>query len=223
MTGNAIFIAVMAGLLLVGSIPLLVLFRNLNARTAARAEALRSQGRETSGEVERVWRTSGKESHNMVRYAFSANGVRLQGESRVPPSLWNGVRKSGFLPIRYLPSDPNINHPAGWEDRPDAAWMQFILPGVMAISGIVLVITLRRQAEMTAEGLPAVGVVTRCVSVKGGWAVRYRFRMKGGAVASGASQVRRRMEVGATICVLYLPQNPRRNQVYPTTLYRVTQ
>jgi hypothetical protein len=223
MTGSALFMAVIAGLMILGCVPLFLFIRTQDNRVKARNEVLRTQGREATGEVQRLWRTSGKESRNMVKYAFTANGVRLNGQSSVPSARWDKVRRAGFLPIRYLPSDPAVNHPAAWEQSTEPAWAPFTAPAMLAAGGSFLVFILRRQAQLMAQGLPAVGVVTRSSRVKGGWALRYQFRMKDGGVASGSSHVRRRGEVGATVCVLYLPQNPRRNQVYPTGLYRVTQ
>ncbi len=223
MTGSALFMAVIAGLMILGCVPLFLFIRTQDDRVKARNEVLRTQGREATGEVQRLWRTSGKESRNMVEYAFTANGVRLNGQSSVPSARWDNVRKAGFLPIRYLPSDPAVNHPAAWEQSTEPAWAPFTAPAILLAGGSFLVVILRRQAELMAQGMPAVGVVTRSSRVKGGWALRYQFRMKDGSTALGSSQVRRRVEVGATVCVLYLPQNPRRNQVYPTGLYRVTQ
>jgi len=223
MTGRAIFMAVLAVMLLLGSIPLFLMLRNDNQRDTARAEALRTQGREVTGEIVRLWHNSNKSHTPMLTYAFTANGVRMRGDSSVPGEFWDKIRKAGFLPIRYLPSDPNVNHPVAWEPPIEPAWLTFLLPAVLAAVSMGLVINLRRQAQVAAEGTPAAGVVTRCFRVKGGWAVRYQFRMKDGAVGRGSSQIHRRLEIGEAICVLYLPQNPRRNQMYPTCLYRVTQ
>jgi hypothetical protein len=221
MTGRAIFTAIMAGTLLLGSIPAFVFFRSQNERNMARAEALRTQGSEANGEIVRLWHSSNKSHTPMVTYAFTANGIRLKGDASVPGEWWGKIQKAGFLPIRYLPSDPSINHPAAWDPPTDPAWVPFILPVALAGVSIFLLINLRRQARLAAEGVPAAGVVTKCFRVKGGWAVRYQFRMKDGAIGRGSSQVPGRLEVGAAICVLYLPQNPRRNQKYPTCFYRV--
>jgi hypothetical protein len=223
MTGRAIFMAVLSGMLLLGSIPLFLMLRSDNQRDTARAQALRTQGREANGEIVRLWRQSNKSHTPMVTYAFTANGIRLTGDASVPGEFWDKIQKAGFLLIRYLPSDPKINHPLAWEPSTEPAWVPFLLPAVLAGASIVLVINLRRQAAVAAEGVPTAGVVTKCFRVKGGWAVRYQFRIKDGAVRRGSSQVPLRLEVGAAICVLYLPQNPRRNQMYPTCLYRVAQ
>ena len=222
MTGRGIFMAIMGAILLLGSIPLFLLLHSENARQNVRAEALRTQGVEAAGEIVRLWHSGDKSHTPMVTYAFTANGIRLRGDSSVPGGVWGNLQKAGFLPIRYVPSDTSINHPVAWEPSTMPDWVPFILPVVLAAVAIALLISLRRQSEVAAEGLPAAGVVTKCSRVKGGFAVRYQFRMKDGAIARGSSHVPRRLEVGATVCVLYLPQNPRRNQMYPTSLYRVT-
>jgi hypothetical protein len=223
MTGRALFTAVFAAMLLLSSIPVILKLRSNNQHDAARAEALRTQGREASGEIVALWRKSDKSHTPMVTYLFTANGVRLRGDSSVPGEFWEKIRKAGFLPIRYLPSDPSVNHPVAWDPPVEPAWLPFLLPALLAGLGTGLLINLRRHAEVAAEGVPAVGVVTKCFRVKGGWAVRYQFRMKDGTAGKGSSQVQRRVEIGANICVLYLPQNPRRNQMYPMCMYRVTQ
>jgi hypothetical protein len=223
MTGRAIAVVIMGGLFLLGSVPLFIFFRGENVRQTARAEALRTQSLQATGEIVRLWHSDNKEHTPMVTYAFTANGIRLQGDSSVPEKLWEGIRKAGFMPIRYLPSDPSINHPLAWEPSIEPAWVPFTLPVLLAGVAIGLLIHVRRQGQVAAEGVPAVGVVNRCFRVKGGWAVRYQFRMKDGAIARGSSQAGHRLEVGSAICVLYLPPNPRRNQMYPLRFYRVTQ
>jgi hypothetical protein len=50
---------------------------------------------------------------------------------------------------------------------------------------------------------------------------RYQFRTPDGAVLKGRDRISGRTEPGATVCVLYLPDSPKRNYIYPMTLYRV--
>jgi hypothetical protein len=219
MSARAIFMAVVAALLLAAAVPMFLLVQNEGAQRAARIESLRAQGREAQGEITRLWR-EGNSSTPMVAYAFSADGRRFQGKSSVPARLWDGLQKGGFLPVRFLPSDPKINHPLAWEESPQPPWVPFLFPAWLVGWGIVLAAKLRLQAAVVAEGLPTAGIVTGCHRTKGGWTVRYRFRTKDGAMAKGSTQTRK-METGATVCVLYLPQNPRRNLMYPACLYRV--
>jgi hypothetical protein len=223
MTGSGIVVAILAAMVLLGSVPLLVLLRSANARDKAQAEALRTEGRETAGQIVRLWHTTGKSHTPTVTYAFTANGTRLHADATVPGEFWSGLRTGGVLPVRYLPSDPNINHPAAWEISTVPDWMPFLLPALLGGIGILFLTLLRRQAQVAANGIPAAGVVTKCFRVKSGWVVRYRFHTKDGAIARGSSQAAGRLEESATICVLYLTKNPKRNQMYPTGLYRVRQ
>jgi hypothetical protein len=207
---------------LIAAITLGVWLNHDGERQAGQTAALRSQGQEASAEITRLWH-QGKSSTPMVAYAFTANGIRIRGDAAVPQSVWPALRKAGFLPVRFLPSNPTVNHPAGWERPALPAWFPFLIPGVWAIGSGILLFSVRRQGQVAAEGLPAAGVVSRCTRIKGGWSVRYQFRAKDGVIAKGRDRVWSRLEPGAAICVLYLPENPRRNYVYPLSLYRVAE
>jgi hypothetical protein len=221
MSGRGIFKATVAVVLMVASVPAFLFLRNHSLQQAARIERLRVEGREATGEIVRLWRSGDRSATHMVAYAFSADGRRLRGEASAPPKLWDGLRKAGFLPVRYLPSDPGVNHPAAWDESRLPVWLVLLFPAMLLGGGVVILVVLRRQATLLAEGLTAPGVVTRCLRTKDGWRVRYQFRMKDGAVAKGSAQMSRRLEAGATLCVLYLQQNPRRNQTYPVCSYRL--
>ena len=220
LTGRGKFMVAMAWMFLIAAIPLYVWMHNQQVQTSAQNELLRTQGKDAHGEIVRLWRRD-RGRIPMVGYAFTANGVRLTGESSVPSGMWAGVQKAGFLPVRYLPSDPSINHPAAWEAKTNPAWMPFLFPAMLAAGGGFLLWNLHRQSLLAAEGMPAAGVVTKCFRIKNGWVVRYQFRMKDGTVTSGRDRRDRKLEAGAPVCVLYSSENPRRNQLYPTCMYRV--
>jgi hypothetical protein len=221
LSGRGKLMAVMGWIFLMASIPVYILMQNQDRERTARVEALRTQGREANGEIVRLWHSSGKSHTPMVSYAFTANGVRLHGESSVPGDSWDGIQKVGFLPIRYLPSNPATNHPAAWEESGPPAWMTFIFPVILVVAGAFMLWNLRRQSQVAAEGVPAAGVVTKCFRVKNGWVVRYQFRVKDGTVGFGRDQVHRKLEAGAAVCVLYLPEKPGRCFLYPMCSYRV--
>jgi hypothetical protein len=220
LTGRGKFMTIMAWMLLIAAIPLYVWMHNQEAQTKAHSELLRTQGQEATGEIMRLWRRD-RGRVPMVGYAFTANGVRLAGEASVPSAMWPSIQKAGFLPVRYVPSNPAINHPAAWEASTPPDWMAFLVPAMLVAGGGLLLWKIHRQSQLAAEGTPAAGVVTRCFRVKSGWMVRYQFRLKDGTVASGRDQIYRKLEAGAPVCVLYRSENPRRNQLYPTCMYRV--
>ena len=220
-SGRGMLNVILGGVFLIAAIVLGVWLRNEGAQDRAHAELLRTQGQEANGEITQLWhRDRGRV--NMVSYAFTANGVRIRGESPVPDGQWKSIQKAGFLKVRFLPSNPGVNHPAAWdESNPVPAWFPILVPSMWAVGSVILLISLLRQRKVAAEGLPAAGVITRCFRIKGGWAARYQFRMNDGTVAAGRDRVYSRLEPGATVCVLYLPENPRRNYLYPLSLYRV--
>jgi hypothetical protein len=157
----------------------------------------------------------------MVGYYFTVNGVRLRGQASVPPDVWPAIRKAGFTPIRYLPSNPAINHPALWDEGATPVWMQYVFPAMLAVGAGLLLWNLRRHSQMVAEGTPAPGVVVRSLRVKNGYAARYRFRTRDGTIVAGRDRTSFKLEPGATVCVLYRAENSRANQLYPGSVYRV--
>ena len=180
------------------------------AREIAVSTKLRRESREAAGMVTRL-RTRGT---TRVTYAFSADGVAFTGQCSVSLDHWRGLRKGGPLPIRFLPSDPGINHPAAWEG-PEGDWWSPCVPSTpLAALGIWSLISVRRRRQLQAEGLPTAGVVVTCNRFPGGWVARYQFRTQDGCVVAGSDKVRERLDIGTTICVLHLPQHPRRNLVY---------
>ena len=219
---SASAIAPIAGALLILLVTAAVVPRihGIMAAQTAWTQPLRREGRDTIGEVKELRHRPGGEY--IVRYTFTANGAVFTGESSAPENIWNGIRKAAPLPIRSLPSNPVINHPAAWEQSAGATRFLFVLL-LLPISGGILILTrLFRQRRLVAEGVPTPGVVTRCYSVgRGSPAVAYQFRTQEGRVAQGTGRLC--SGVGTTICVLYLADNPRRNLPYLGSWYRAVQ
>ena len=220
LSGRGIFSAILGAIFFLGSLVLGIFLHNDGIREGQEAAALRADGKEATAEIYRLWH-QGKGSTPMVAYRFSANGSRISGESSVPSKSWPGIQKIGFLTVRYLPSNPIVNHPTLWDPPTQPAWFPFVIPSVWAIGSIVMLVVVGRQRKVAAEGVPTVGVVTRSFRVKGGWVARYQFRTPDGAVLKGRDRITGRTDPGAAVCVLYLPDNPKRNYLYPMTLYRV--
>jgi len=195
----------------------------------AHTAALRREGLQAAGQVTklRAGRSStpwDSKSGWWVSYGFTANGIALTGESRVPSRLLDSLRLLGPLPIRFLPSNPAINHPAAWEESALSSWAWLAVAAVPAAFGILLLAPFRGQRQLVIEGVPTAGVITKCSSgSRGVWSVEYQFRPAYGSVVKGHTGDTSRLEAGATICVLYLPKNPRLNQSYPVRYYRVAQ
>jgi hypothetical protein len=220
LTARGKFRMAMALVFLIAGLPLYFWMHNDNVESSKQNQILRAQGQEANAEITRLWRGD-RGRHGLVSYAFTANGVRLRGQASVPDDRWGEVQKAGFIPVRYLPSNPAVNHPAGWEASTSPEWLPLVFPVFLAAGSAVLLWTLHRQWQLTAEGVPAAGVVTRCVRIKNGWIVRYQFRKKDGTVGTGRDRTYKKVEPGNPVCVLYRAENPQSNQVYPGCSYKV--
>jgi hypothetical protein len=197
--------------------------------------ALRRDGATATGRITRVRRE--KNSYT-VYYEFTVEGTSYSGHAEMPWQLRNSVEQSpDSLPIRYLPAQPEVNHPAAWEwsfffwiplstdliHLPDFSHeFEWLMASVLsAILGVPLFLSLLSERRLLAEGVAASGTVTKCTAgSRGGYWLKYEFRTEDGRAATGKS-VGRPREVGANLCVLYLRENPQRNQAYPTPNFRV--
>lgn len=198
--------------------------------------ALRRDSSETVAEITRMWH--GKTT-DVVHYAFTVNGTSFVGEAEVPGDLRYDLRRSRFLPIRYLAANPDVNHPAAWEWslvfwRPQSSdlvhipyfsseleW--FLAPLLFGPLGVVFFMELRTDRKLLAEGAPAAGLVTKCTpGTRGSYWMKYEFHTEDGRVAKGSCGGSP-AEVGTKIWVLYLPQDPRQNCRFPSENYRVVE
>jgi hypothetical protein len=191
----------------------------MNALRETRAMAgLRRDGLQVLGEVtekDRTW----------IKYTFAANGTIHTGDARGSQHNLEMLRRRGPIQIRYLSSNPDVNYPAGWEWSVVLDLDKFMAPLLPCGLGIAFLILILRDQTVVAKGTPTVGVVTKCTpTARGvGFDLRYEFRTSDGVEAEANGWYRERQEPGARICVLYLPQNLRRNQPYPSHYFRVAQ
>ena len=187
--------------------------------------ALRTDGRDAVGEITRLWEEREKYSNLHVGYTFTINGASYTGESDVPYQLWQSIRQASSLPIRYLPANPAMNHPAEWEGPNfSGMWLlgsaSFILPFLISVAFFTILLS---ERKLVGKGLLAAAVVKNCSSGRRGFSVMYEFRTQDENVITGRGWSPCRHEIGTSVWVLYLPQNPRRNQPYPLLTYRVAE
>jgi len=215
---DGIWAAARAAFFLLAAFAIVLLGCKMEARKMANRAALRRDGREAIGEVTELRHRL--EGMYTVSYAFDVNGVVFTGMASAPADVGGGLRKALPLTVRFLPSNPGINQPAAWEAPVLSDWFTFAIALMPAVAGIFVLTQLRRQRQLVAEGVPTAGVVTkRSRNSKGLWCVFYQFRTEDGRVAKGSDTAC--LEIGVTTCVLYLPQEPSRNQRYLGSWYRV--
>jgi hypothetical protein len=183
--------------------------------------ALRRDGVEAVAQVTRVWSSGRSNSTHHVSYSFEVNGAEYSGESHMPTAEWRTLLAARPITIRYLPANPDVNHPADWEESDASAWMPLVAPGMLLVMSLVFVYQLRLERQLILSGLPAIATVRRCSRRKNGWSIGFDFRTQTGIEASGGGWSAIARDNGDRISILYLPENPRRSQPYPFQNYRL--
>jgi hypothetical protein len=191
-------------------------------RETAELDLLRTKGVVTEAEVTRLWRGRGDDKPTYVAYRFAAAGEVREESRRVPTRFWRMLHQGDTLAVRYAPSRPELNHPVPLEPRPMPLVVPLIAATVLALSGGLCWLPITAQRRLLAEGRAARAVVTGHEK-KGqhGSVLVYEFATLGGTLARGKSSPQRKPQaLGTTLCVLYDPEKPARNSVYPLLLVR---
>lgn len=100
-----------------------------------RRTILRHEGRETVGSVTATHTGHGSPT---VTYVFKANGLKYSGKAEIL-NYRLVLHESDPIAIRYIPTDPTVNHPADWEWSsqgdlvPEVFILLFTSVGVMAL------------------------------------------------------------------------------------------
>jgi hypothetical protein len=184
-------------------------------------KALRQEGRETVG---KVTATHAGHGPSTVSYKFQAGGTGYLGEAEMP-NYRLILHEEDPIAVRYLPTDPTVNHPADWEwsglDIMDLIPEVFML--FFTSVGIVALVALFRDRKLARRGRPAKGVVIDCSPGKSEFRVEYEFRTDDGATVTGHSSSPDEYGAGARVWILYFPRRPRRNSMYPLRYFEVVE
>jgi len=225
LTREGIAVLVLGGLLLAGAAAAAIGLGGMATRQAAERRLLREQGVEVRGVITRLRRTRGDDPELRVYYRFGSPDGTHAGQARAPRRLWDELREGSELPIRYLPSNPAVSIPAGWDRSVLPMWVAVLCAASLAAFGVLLIWRVRREIHLLSEGRAAPAVVTRLKKVRSehqhGTVVYYEFLLLSGAAAEGKyGPLRRPPAVGSTLSVVYDPDNPRRSACYPMRLVR---
>lgn len=223
LTGLGIALVILSVALLLGAIAAGAALGIRANREATEHRLLRDQGVSTDAVVTRLWRGRDDERTPWVAYRFTSRGRGYEGRAKAPLRIWQGLAEGSPLPVRLLPGNPARNHPTGWPDKPMPPWLPYLLAAILASASCLCALALRRQQRLLSEGRPAPGVVTGRKKTKDGEMVYYEFALLSGAVAKGrGGPVKRPPAMGGPVCVLYDPDNPRTNALYPLSLVKLT-
>lgn len=205
-----------AGALAVG-----VLLSSIVLRQTEEYRRLRDEAVETTGQITRVWRTRGDKPRHMIGYEFDVQGRTYRGEQRVSARSWPRYRSGSNLPIRYVSSDPSIHAPRDLGRGGIPMWVPPLATLALAAAAWLCFLQIRGQRHLLVEGRPAPAVVRDHKKGQHGITYHYEFPLLAGSNYSGKKGPEKKPPaVGATICVLYDPDNPKDNAPYPLSLVR---
>jgi len=222
LTGAGIALVSVGVLMLLGALAAGIGLGIASGREYRQHRLMREQGVLADAEITRLWRARDEDKTPHLAYTFMFQEREYKGSASAPLRVWKSLAVGSRLPVRFLPANPASNRPEGWQDRPLSPWVPCLAAAFRAgLSGLVA-LPLRRQARLLSEGRAARGVVTAHRKTKDGTVVRYEFAQLSGAMAKGRSGPRKGAPaVGESICVLYNPEEPRRNAPYPLTLVKL--
>jgi hypothetical protein len=157
-----------------------------------------------------------------VEFSFSAGGQTFTKRSKAPRGPWEALQQGSALPVRYAPSRPTLSQPEEWNSSvlpmavPPLAALGVLIPAALIFYSI------RRQKAMLEDGRPAPGRITQLKHAPKGQTVQhYEFVTLSGSVLQGRAQTATKpAAVGSLVTVIYDPDNPRRNTLYPMCMVR---
>ena len=224
LTATGRFLGVLAVLLGAGAIAGGVALYLTAARQAESRRALIETGATVSGEVTRLWPNG--EHRRRVEYRFVVDGRSYGGRVNVSSERRRQLEVGSPIPVRYVPGDPEVNDLGG---RPRGALpmaLPFVVSAILAALAALCLLAIRRERQLLTDGRVAPAVVTGHHAHRSSHGAKHRsmtyeFRLLSGAVASGKSHTSDKPPaIGSVICVVYDPDRPQRNAVYPLSLVR---
>ena len=111
----------------------------------------------------------------------------------------------------------------GYGPRTLPFWVVPAVPAALMLCVVPIVIALRRQTRLLAEGRPALAKVTKTSKVSHGeynvWRVHYEWTLLNGATRTGRYDKLKNPPAPETLMpILYDRDNPRRHAPYPLSL-----
>jgi hypothetical protein len=214
-------VAVLFALALAGLVGASFLYAKAG-RDEARALRRASASTTTTGTVVATDLRKGKDKRRWnVTYSFDASGRVLHGQLRSRQALEVGS------PVRvgYVPSDPDDNWIVGQEPTGGQFWLSPLVGLVsLALSGLIAVI-IRREFALLSYGRSAIATVTGSKKVHHQHGhvhrVSFEFPLLNGSTRKGSLDLRRSLEPGTELVILYDPDQPKRVARYPLTLAKL--
>ena len=190
------------------------------------ARRLSAEGQETEATVIKLFTGLGY----VVNYQYFVNGRTYERGAFITQEHWQALQVGAPLAVRYLPSDPNRAYPDADPPNSEKHWssslpMAGLILLFMLIFATIYVSPILPKRRLLARGRPARGVVTDCKAGSqgrsSGYFLSYEFPLIEGGHCTGKVFSGQHMVEGTTVTVLYNPDRPQCNALYPMKLVRL--
>jgi len=224
LTATGLALVTVAIVLFAGAIVAGIALYGEATRQAESRRALMVGGVMTDGQVTRLWNDG--DNRRRVEYGFAVDGRSYSGRVTVSAQRRRQLATGSAVRVRYVPANPRLNDLGGVVRGGMPIALPFIVSPLIAALGGLCLLIISGQRQLLTEGRAAPAVVTAHrvhQSSHGGKhaSIVYEFPLLSGAVASGKSSTSAKPPaVGSVICVLYDPDRPKRNALYPLSLVR---
>jgi hypothetical protein len=188
-------------------------------------EALNRNGHEAIGTITKIY-SPGRRSGVLVAYKFRADGSDYHGEINLgdEPELPDGelpyLKVGESIRVQFLPGNPQVNHPIGWAWW---SWWNDVFPQLFFLvfpgGGIAILFSIYRERRLARIGWVTEGEVIACAPKGKQFRVDYEFYSEDHEQFDGANENCDEYETGSKIRVIYLRNNPKRNDTYPLTSF----
>lgn len=195
---------------------------------AARWQTWQADATPAQGHITHMRQTrSGKTTVYRVEYSYPVGDLTYGGVGTVQQREWKYMQEGDTIRVFYRRSQPGLSWISGHEPKGMPRWVGPLTGTAMLIAPVLLMWNLRRQRRLLEQGWPTKATVTRVRRIqqqKGPptYRVYYAFQTMNGDAMTGRSQVRNNVPAeGSEVTLLYLPDNAKRNALYPLCLVRV--
>lgn len=223
LSGAGYAMLVFSAIFVIGGLVLGVFLWNQSRREGAERARMQSDGALAQATVVRLWKSGGEDTAYRLSYRFEVDGQVVTGSTRAPKKRWTALHTGDTIPVRYLAANPAINHPEEWSRKVMPVLVVALVPAMFVGFAALFAVIITRQSRLLSEGRPAPGVVVKVRRTDKAVTLTYEFRVMSGATRKGRSSASGKNvpAVGSVVCVMYDPDNPRRNGLYPFSLVKL--
>jgi hypothetical protein len=219
MDGDARYALLMVVLFLVGGLSILGWTGYYDAQQIEHRSSLRGNVRKVVGTVSGI--TWARFSPTYVDYTYNVEGVSYSGEALEPANPVDVSFETGSaILVRYLPSNPEISHPDAWEWSLASGWWAALFVTFLTAIGTSALAVLLRERQVARLGAVCPAIIKTCTQKGRLFYLEYEFRADDEIVV-GTTSGKDEYAPGARVWILYLQRRPRKNRLYPLSLYSI--